>query len=155
MKVTFRRQSGIGFIEVLIALAILAVFAVTFLSGLVVSSQAVIIADKKVTAESIARSQIESIRIEGYHPVLIVNEVATYETTFLSELDVSTGYSVWSLGRNGVELNSVVGVPWNSTFDIESSTDFGLQKITVIIKKHLHDEVYEEILRLESFTVDK
>lgn len=57
---------GIGLIEVLIALALLGIIAITFLSGLSTASMALIIADERATAESLARSQMEFVKNQPY-----------------------------------------------------------------------------------------
>ena len=58
------RESGVTLIETLVALAILAVVAVAFVSGLATASKATIIANEQSTAESLARSQLESIKFD-------------------------------------------------------------------------------------------
>ena len=59
-------QKGQSLIEVLIALAILGVIAVTFLTALTTGSTAIIIADERTTAESLARSELEYVKNSNY-----------------------------------------------------------------------------------------
>jgi Tfp pilus assembly protein PilV len=59
-------QKGQIMIEVLVALAILGIVAVAFLTALTTTSVALIIADQKTTAESLARSELEFIGTQGY-----------------------------------------------------------------------------------------
>ncbi len=59
LKILGGNEAGIGIIETLIALALLGIIAVGFLSGLGTASKAIIIADERTTAESLARSQME------------------------------------------------------------------------------------------------
>jgi len=57
-----RNQSGVTLLETLVALAILGVISVAFLSGLATTSRAAAVADRLVAAESLARSQMESVK---------------------------------------------------------------------------------------------
>jgi prepilin-type N-terminal cleavage/methylation domain-containing protein len=59
-------QKGTTLIEVLIAIAILGMIAVPFLTALSTSSRALIIADERTTAESLIRSEIEYVRSQDY-----------------------------------------------------------------------------------------
>ncbi len=149
-----RSESGFTFIEVLVALAIMSAFAVTFLGGLATSSRAVMLADERLTAETLARSQMEYVKIESYIAVTVPAEVASYERIGLSELDVSSGYSIWSWGRavEGAkqEVDGVVGVPWDALNDSETSVDYGLQKISLVIK---HGE--KIVLELEDYKANR
>ena len=62
------RESGVTLLETVVALAILGTIAVVFLSGLVTSSRAALIADERATAESLARSQMEWAENTTYVP---------------------------------------------------------------------------------------
>jgi prepilin-type N-terminal cleavage/methylation domain-containing protein len=55
-------EEGMTLIEVVIAMAILAIIAAAFLSALSGASKAVFVADERTVAESLARSQMEYIR---------------------------------------------------------------------------------------------
>ena len=57
-----RKQRGTGFIEVIIALAILGIVAVVFLGGLGTSLKAVFISDESSTALALAQSQMEYVK---------------------------------------------------------------------------------------------
>jgi len=59
-------QKGTTLIEVLIAIAILGMIAVPFLTALSTSSRALIIADERTTTESLIRSEIEYVRSQDY-----------------------------------------------------------------------------------------
>jgi prepilin-type N-terminal cleavage/methylation domain-containing protein len=59
-------QKGTTLIEVLIAIAILGMIAVPFLTALSTSSRALIIADERTTAESLVRSEIEYVKSQYY-----------------------------------------------------------------------------------------
>jgi len=61
-----RSQKGLSLIEVLIAVAILGVVAVVFLSSLATSSKAIIIADERTNAESLTRSELEYVKSQPF-----------------------------------------------------------------------------------------
>ena len=67
LRLINRNQKGFTLIEVLIAIAILGVIAVPFLTALSTSSRALIIADERTTAESLVRSEIEYVRSQNYY----------------------------------------------------------------------------------------
>jgi len=77
-------QKGTTLIEVLIAIAILGVISVPFLTALSTSSRALIIADERTTTESLIRSQIEYVRSQEYDANGTYAEIA----------DVPVGYNV-------------------------------------------------------------
>jgi len=60
-------QKGTTLIEVLIAIAILGMIAVPFLTALSTSSRGIIIADERTTAESLVRSEIEYVKNCEYY----------------------------------------------------------------------------------------
>jgi prepilin-type N-terminal cleavage/methylation domain-containing protein len=138
-------DKGFTFIEVLIALLILSIFASTFLLGLATSSKAVVQADEKTTAESLARCQLESIKIQSYIPA-DDDDVATYALTN----SMSAGYTIYSVGRDDIEVGGVVGVPWDTSANTAVSVDAGLQRIKLIIK-HGVDTVFT----IEDYKVDR
>ena len=59
-------ETGVTLIETLVALAILGLIAVAFLSGLATAAQATFLADERATAESLARSQMEYVKSQPY-----------------------------------------------------------------------------------------
>ena len=62
-------SKGQTLIEVLIALAILGIVVVAFMTALTTSSRAIIVADEHTTAESLARSELEYVKSwNDYHP---------------------------------------------------------------------------------------
>jgi prepilin-type N-terminal cleavage/methylation domain-containing protein len=60
------RSGGFTLIEVLIALALVGIIAIAFLSALSTASMALITADERATAESLARSQMEYVKNQEY-----------------------------------------------------------------------------------------
>ncbi|MEA2085767.1 MAG: type II secretion system protein, partial [Chloroflexota bacterium] len=55
------KESGVGLLETLVALALLGIIAASFLGGLATASRAAFTADEHATAESLARSQMEYV----------------------------------------------------------------------------------------------
>ena len=154
-------ERGITLIEVLIALAILGLVAVAFLSGLTTASRALIIADERTTAESLARSQMEYVKSQEYQ---LADPDAGNEAVYLKIEGIPDGYSIWSVNRDGNTVNGganddIIGVPWyfpivdelpppNPGYDVPS--DAGLQRIKLVIKHH-----DKEVITLEDGKVDR
>ena len=102
---------GFTLLEVVIAIALIGIIAVAVLSSLSTASMALIIADRRATAESLARSQMESIRDQDY-------------------IDYSES------GHDDYDL-----IPSPEGYEIEPVTveplDVGLQKITVTVSYYI------------------
>jgi prepilin-type N-terminal cleavage/methylation domain-containing protein len=132
---------GFTLIEVLIAIAILGTIAITLLAALSTSSMAFIVADERATAESLARSQMEYVKNQGYN----CNETThqyTYDTITIPDItDISGGYSIWSYNRTGGLVPTVIGIAWNSTSNQPDTCDTGIQKIALLIK-HQDKEIF-------------
>ena len=120
-------ETGVTLIETVIALAILGLIAVAFLSGLATTAQATVIADEQATAESLARSQMEYVKTVDY----------VYEATQYSPAPIPSGddYSGYSATIDAEPLH----VP-----------DDGVQKITVTIE---HND--KQVITLEGYKVDR
>jgi len=118
-----REQRGIGFIETLVALAILGAITVAFLSGLTTASRATFIADEQTTAESLARGQMEWVKHASYE-------------------EDATQYPPASIPSGGDYVNYSVVITAEPLHD----PDDGIQKITVAIK---HSD--KTIIVLESY----
>ncbi len=106
------RESGVTFIETVVALAILGVIAVTFLNGLTTTSKSVFIADEHTTAESLAQSQMEWVKNASY----------SYNATTYSSAPIPSG-------KDYLNYSTLI------TAEPLRSPDDGIQKITVTIKR--------------------
>ncbi len=120
-------EKGFAFIETVIALALLGIIAVAFLSGLATSSKGTIVANSRVTAISLAQTQIEGVKKSDY-----VYDATGYSAAPIPSSQDYTGYSV-----------QIDSAPLNSPDD-------GIQKITVTVK---HWD--EDALQLDVYKVDK
>ena len=108
-----KNQKGQTLIEVLIAIAILGVVAVAFLTALTTASGALIIADEHTTAESLARSQQEYVKSQDYDAI---NNPPQYS---IDSNIIPDGYSV--------ELDAIRLDPEGDG----TGNDDGIQEITV------------------------
>ena len=98
-----KNERGFSLIEVLVALAILGLVAVAFLGGLATANKAMFIADKRTTAESLARTEMEYIKNQPY--------AVSYDPSIPDDY-TDAGYS--------------------ATIDVDE-LEIGLQKITVTV----------------------
>ena len=128
---------GMTLIEVVVALALLGIIAVTFLGGLTAAARAALLADVRTTAESLARAQMEDVKRQGYNSTLVDDGHATY-----AKLVSPYGYAIWSIDRYDVEVSGtaddpITAIPWDSQNDQPvplGEDDMGLQKIKLVVK---------------------
>ena len=143
---TFQGNSkGQTLIEVLIALAILGIVVVAFMTALTTASRAIIVADEHTTAESLARSQLESVKNQGYN-----NSTAPEASYDIIEVPDEIGnYLIKGLKKDGyvgegdslqivvnettVNPDNIVGVAWNATAHKTTTEETGIQIVTVVI----------------------
>jgi len=96
-----KNEKGFSLIEVVIALALLGIIGVALLSGLATASKAIYIADERATAESLARSQMEYVKEQGY----LVG--GAYDIIDLSAYPASYGVSVVANPLAGSVLSGI------------------------------------------------
>src|SRR4030042_6011434 len=108
-------EQGMTLLEAILALGILSAVAVMFLVGMTTSSRAVLISQEQVTGESLAKSQMESIKQQDYRVDLLYAE--------LDPARKPAGYDI-----------VITAERLNPRGDAEA-TDDGLQKITVNINR--------------------
>ena len=147
------RSRGFTLIEVLVALALFSIIAIVFAGGLGTASRAVLIADVRTRAESLARTHMESVK----------NPTCDYEkapdggvANYTKISDIPEGYTICSFDRTGYPpvncdpADPITAVPWDSGNNTAVDIDNGLQKITLVIK---HEG--KEIITLEGYKVDR
>jgi len=110
-------QKGMTLIEVLIAIALLGLIAVPFLTALSTSSRSIIIADERTTAESLVRSEMEYIKNCDYDYETESHPSASYEHADVPSPD----YPDYTVSVDVEALND---------------PDDGIQKITVTVKRN-------------------
>jgi len=145
---TFRGNSkGQTLIEVLIALAILGIVVVAFMTALTTASRAIIVADEHTTAESLTRSQLESVKKQDYidaNPadgearydiIDIPGEIGNYVIKGLKKAGYDeTGPSLKIVVNDGtVDPDHIVGVAWDATAGKTTLGETGIQIVTVVI----------------------
>jgi type II secretory pathway pseudopilin PulG len=86
-------EKGVGLVETLIAVGILGLALVALLSGVSAGSMAVSRNDERVTAENLARSQLEYVKSQAYQPP----SSASYATVTPPVGDYSVSTAVDSL----------------------------------------------------------
>ena len=123
---------GFSLIEVSIAIALIGVLAVAIMGALSYASTVLIITDRQATAESLAKSQMEFVKNQGYDPA-DNGDVCTYEEI----PGIPDGYTIWSENRTPDEddpyVPGVVGVPWNSGNNTAVYVDNGFQRIKLVV----------------------
>ena len=146
LRKAFRGSSrGFTLIEVLIALALMGIIAIAFLSALTTGSAAFIVADERATAESLARSQMEYVKNQPYE------DAEQGEATYEEITPIPDGYSICSFNRTGSEpVEDILGIPWVSGNNTPAETDNGLQRIKLVI---YHGS--KEIITMEGYKVNR
>ncbi len=130
----FQGQMGFTLLEALVAVAILAFIGVVFMSAMNTSFRSAGIQDEQVTAESLARTQLEEIK------------AATYTNSYNVTVEMPSQYSL-TIESPYVSWNDADDVPpdvW-----IESGNNTGLQKITVRVSSGGKALVMVEALKVE------
>lgn len=117
LRVILCRQSGVSLIETTVALFVLGTIAVTFLSGLVITSQASFTTDERATAESLAQSQMEwvqntSYNTTGYLPASVPgsSDYTNYSANITAE-SLGTGLQkiTVTVNRSGEQIFTLEG----------------------------------------------
>ena len=81
-----QEECGFTLLETLVAMTIFGLVAVIFLMGLSISSKAVMVSQNRVTAESIAKSQMEDTKAQKY-----VVDASSYPEIALSQDMIDQG----------------------------------------------------------------
>ena len=115
-------EQGLTLIEVLVALAIIAAVAVTFLVGMTTSSRAVMVSQKSVAAESLAKSELEYVKSSPYQSA---------NTTWSYQLP--TSHPDWDATHSLPDGYGGYSVQVDSGFVPPRTYDDGIQKITVTV----------------------
>ena len=80
------RSRGLSMLEVVIAIGLLGIIAVSILTALLTASAALVIADRRATAESLARSQMEYVKDNSSNPY-DYNDPQSYEQDNVESID--------------------------------------------------------------------
>ena len=148
MKGLVRKEKGFSLIEVLVALAILGLIGAAFLMALATASKAIIIADERTTAESLARSQIEFVKSQDY----IDYHLHDPSEVYLEITPLPTNYSIVFIAE---PIDPTTGLPYTGPDgdpdgDGVYGQDDGIQRITVTVSHQGNT-----VLTLEGYKVDR
>jgi len=131
-------SKGVTLIELLIALALFGIIAIAFAGGLMTASRAVLTADVRTNAESLARTQMEYIKNQDYKGE---DELVNGEALYLkiAPANIPDGYSICSVDSGDVTVNCddgdpIIAVPWDSQENEPLDEDNGLQRVKLVIK---------------------
>jgi prepilin-type N-terminal cleavage/methylation domain-containing protein len=161
---TMKAERGFTLIELLVGMVIFAVIAVAFLMAVNTAMIASYEANVRTKAKSLATSQMETIKNGPY--IQSQNGTASYDSTFST---MPSGYMFNTLDANGnlVDIadgsgnptnNNIYGVPVDSTYNNNSSSDLGIQRITIIVESDAEPNshgVYKQIFTLIDFKVNR
>ena len=119
---------GFTLIEVVIAIALIGIIAVAVLSALSTASISLIIADKRATAESLARSQMEYVKNQDY---IYYSESGheDYDVICVVIMVCPEDYTVEVVAE---PIDPDTYQPYNEDAGVFDYDD-GIQKITVIV----------------------
>ncbi len=133
-----KSQSGISFVEILAALSIVAVITIAFISGMNGAFKGIEMSQERVAAESLAKSQVEYIKVQDFVEVATYNPADPanrYELIDISSDLVGAGYTV-EINPPQIVISGV-------------QQGFELQSITVVVKRN-----GEAKLRMSFYRVD-
>ncbi len=116
-------EKGISLVELLVSLAIIAITFAAFLAALSTASFSVAVVRERVTAENLARAQLECIQkhpyITGALPISYTDVCTVTTPDFPSYLAEISGISYWYTAT--------------SSFSSDPAHDSGMQWITVTV----------------------
>jgi prepilin-type N-terminal cleavage/methylation domain-containing protein len=138
MGLLHKGQRGFTLVEVLITIGLVGFIAVAFFSFMTAAASSVIHADERTIAESLARSQMEFVKNQGYDPT------ATY-----TKVPIPAGYAIFSVDSNGAYVNGgdsdpIVALYWDSADNTPTVSETGLQMVALVIA-HEDTEGYKVI----------
>jgi prepilin-type N-terminal cleavage/methylation domain-containing protein len=140
-----KSEKGFTLVEIALALALLGVVAAALLSALATGSRAILIADERATADSLARTQIEYVRDQPY-------SAAPWNYTVTSSNLSSTDEPDWWTADPPSLLSSDYET-YTAKIDVQliHALDDGLQRITVLIEHAVVGETTKEIFTLVGY----
>ena len=125
-------QKGFLLIEILVGLALMGIIAAGFTNGLSTTFKGVTVSQERVAAESLAKSQIEYIKVQDYISVAEYDPVTNcYELIDIPADLVAAGYTV--------EINSPEAI---------ISDVVELQRITIAIKRNARGKLMISVYRV-------
>ena len=130
-------QKGVMLLEILVGLAILGAIAVAYMSGLTSTFKAIGISQERVAAESLAKSQIEYIKVQGY--ILVDDYNPDYPVTSYELITVPS-----DLAAAGYSVN--ISTPVEIVSELEGG--FELQSVNVTVRRNNEQKLQISIYRV-------
>ena len=134
-----KTEKGFSLLETLIALGLLGIIAVGFLSGLSTTFKAVMVSQERVVAESLAKSQLEYIKAQDY--VL---------TADYNPADPEKRYELIDIPADLVEKGYDIEISPPETIISPGDDEFELQSITVAVRRN-----GEKIITISDYKVGR
>ena len=120
-----KNEQGLSFVEILVGLAIVAVVTTAFMSGMTTTFKGIEVSQERVAAESLAKSQIEYIKVQDYVAVADYNPGDPANRYGLIDIPadlLSAGYSI-EINTPQIVISS-------------NETGFELQSVNVTVKRN-------------------
>jgi len=133
LKKAWSSERGIALTEALVTMGITGIVAVAFLTGMSATSRAVMVSQERVTAENLAKSQMEYVRSQQYDEL---NTPPQY--MLLPAGDIPENYAI-------AVISERLDPEGDGALD-----DDGLQKVTVIVRRD-----GDEVFRLEGYRMKR
>jgi len=130
-------QRGVVLLEILVGLVILGVIGVAYISGMTSTFKALDISQEKVAAESLAKSQIEYIKVQDYVSVADYNPgdpAHRYQLLTIPPDLAAAGYSV-NISVPAVVISGAGG-------------GFELQSVNITVKRNNQRKLQISMYRL-------
>ena len=130
-------QRGVAFLEILVGLALLGIIGVAFINGMTSTFKAVGISQERVAAESLAKSQIEYLKVQDY--ILVADYDPDYPATSYELITVPS-----DLAAAGYSVN--ISTPEAILSELEGG--FELQSINITVRRNNEQKMQISIYRV-------
>lgn len=129
-------QRGVAFLEILVGLALLGIIGIAFLNGMTSTFKAIVISQERVAAESLAKSQIEYLKVQDY--ILVADYDPDYPATSYELITVPS-----DLAAAGYSVN--ISTPEALISELEGG--FELQSINITVRRNSEQKMQISIYR--------
>ena len=128
-----RSSGGFTLIEVLVALALFGIIAITFLGGLTTASRAVLTGDIRTTAESLARTHMEYVKNQDLSTAPWDYELTAFHRSRTYNDPEDERPTWWDPSEDVPPLLSTEHAAYTVEVEAQSLHDDDIQKITVTV----------------------